>query len=346
TCELTFGQHGVPAMGWLVGEVHNGIAQMFEVIEQARMMVGTKAIATLSTGYLNALEYAKTRVQGADMTQMMDKTAPRVTITHHPDVRRSLMTQKAYAEGMRALYLYTATFQDEVTAEAVHGIDPELAFKVNDLLLPIVKGFGSETAYAKLTESLQTFGGSGFLQDYPIEQYIRDAKIDSLYEGTTAIQAQDFFFRKIVRDQGKALAYLANEIDTFVKNKSGNGRLKDQRELLATALGDVQAMAATLTGYLMAAQEDQASIYKVGLGSVRFLLSVGELVLGWLLARQAAVAIEKLDAGATGADKSFYEGKIAVASFFAKNMLPVLTSTRGIIENLDNEVMELDEAAF
>ena len=346
TCELTFGQHGVPAQGWLVGEVHNGIAQMFDVIEQARMMVGTKAIATLSTGYLNALEYAKSRVQGADMTQMMDKTAPRVTITHHPDIRRSLMTQKAYAEGMRALYLYTASFQDAVTAEVLHGIDPEMAFKVNDLLLPIVKGFGSETAYAKLTESLQTFGGSGFLQDYPVEQYIRDAKIDSLYEGTTAIQAQDFFFRKIVRDQGKALGYVAGEIDTFVTNKSGNGRLKDERELLATALADVQAMAATLTGFLMAAQEDQASIYKVGLGSVRFLLSVGELMLGWLLTRQAAVAIEKLDAGATGADKSFYEGKIAVASFFTKNMLPVLTSTRGIIENLDNELMELDEAAF
>jgi len=233
-----------------------------------------------------------------------------------------------------------------VTAEVLHGIDPEMAFKVNDLLLPIVKGFGSETAYAKLTESLQTFGGSGFLQDYPVEQYIRDAKIDSLYEGTTAIQAQDFFFRKIVRDQGKALGYVAGEIDTFVTNKSGNGRLKDERELLATALADVQAMAATLTGFLMAAQEDQASIYKVGLGSVRFLLSVGELMLGWLLTRQAAVAIEKLDAGATGADKSFYEGKIAVASFFTKNMLPVLTSTRGIIENLDNELMELDEAAF
>jgi len=346
TCELTFGQHGIPAQGWLVGEVHNGIAQMFDVIEQARMMVGTKAIATLSTGYLNALEYAKSRVQGADMTQMMDKGAPRVTITHHPDVRRSLMTQKAYAEGMRALYLYTASFQDEICADVVHGIDADLAFKVNDLLLPIVKGFGSETAYAKLTESLQTLGGSGFLQDYPIEQYIRDAKIDSLYEGTTAIQAQDFFFRKIVRDKGQALGYVANEIDTFVKNKSGNGRLKDERELLATALTDVQSMAATLTGYLMAAQEDQASIYKVGLGSVRFLLSVGELMLGWLLTRQAAVAIEKLDAGATGADKSFYEGKIAVASFFAKNMLPMLTSTRGIIENLDNEVMELDEASF
>ncbi len=346
TCELSLGQHGVPAKGWLVGEVHNGIAQMFEVIEQARMMVGTKAIATLSTGYLNALEYAKSRIQGADLTQMTDKAAPRVSITHHPDVRRSLMTQKAYAEGLRALYLYTATFQDAEVAQAVHGVDVELAAKVNDLLLPIVKGVGSEQAYAKLTESLQIFGGSGFLQDYPIEQYIRDAKIDSLYEGTTAIQAQDFFFRKIVRDQGTALGYVANEIDTFVKNESGNGRLKGERELLATALTDVQAMAASLTGYLMAAQEDQASIYKVGLGSVRFLMSVGDLVLGWLLQRQAAVAIEKLDEGATGTEKSFYEGKIAAASFFAKNFLPLLTSTRSTIENLDTDVMELDEAAF
>lgn len=346
TCELTFGQHGVPAKGWLVGEVHDGIAQMFDVIEQARMMVGTKAIATLSTGYLNALEYAKSRVQGADLTQMTDKTAPRVTITHHADVRRSLMTQKAYAEGLRALYLFTATYQDAAVAKAVQGVEPELAVKVNDLMLPIVKGVGSEQAYAKLTESLQTFGGSGFLQDYPVEQYIRDAKIDSLYEGTTAIQAQDFFFRKIIRDKGVALAHVAGQIEEFVKNESGNGRLKTERALLSKALEDVQGMAATLTGYLMASQEDSKNIYKVGLGSVRFLMSVGDLVIGWLLLRQAAVAIAALDAGAAGADKSFYDGKIAVASFFAKNMLPLLTSTRQVIETLDNEIMELDEAAF
>ena len=346
TCELTFGQHGIPAKGWLVGEVHNGIAQMFDVIEQARMMVGTKAIATLSTGYLNALEYAKERVQGADLTQMTDKTAPRVTITHHPDVRRSLMTQKAYAEGLRALYIYTATYQDAAVAQTLHGVDAELAVKVNDLLLPVVKGVGSEQAYAKLTESLQTLGGSGFLQDYPIEQYIRDAKIDSLYEGTTAIQAQDFFFRKIIRDKGTALAQVAGEIEAFIANESGNGRLKAERELLTTALADVQGMAATMTGYLMAAQEDISAIYKVGLGSVRFLMSVGDLLIGWLLARQAAVAIEKLDAGATGGERSFYEGKIAVASFFAKNFLPLLTSTRQVIETIDNDIMELDEAAF
>ncbi len=346
TCELTFGQHGVPAKGWLVGEVHEGIAQMFDVIEQARMMVGTKAIATLSTGYLNALEYAKDRIQGADLTQMMDKTAPRVSIMHHPDVRRSLMTQKAYAEGMRALYLFTATYQDPEVAKAVNGVDAELAMKVNDLLLPIVKGVGSEQAYAKLTESLQTFGGSGFLQDYPVEQYIRDAKIDSLYEGTTAIQAQDFFFRKIIRDKGVALAHVAGQIEEFVRNESGNGRLKTERALLAKALEDVQGMAATLTGYLMAAQEEQQSIYKVGLGSVRFLMSVGDLVMGWLLLKQSAVAIAALDAGVSDADRSFYEGKIAAASFFAKNFLPLLVGTRQVIEALDNEVMELEEAAF
>jgi alkylation response protein AidB-like acyl-CoA dehydrogenase len=346
TCELTFGQHGVPAKGWLVGEVHNGIAQMFEVIEQARMMVGTKAIATLSTGYLNALDYAKNRVQGADLTQMTDKTAPRVTITHHPDVRRSLMTQKAYAEGLRALYLYTSTYQDAAVANAVNGVDAELAVRVNDLLLPVVKGVGSEQAYAKLTESLQTFGGSGFLQDYPIEQYIRDAKIDSLYEGTTAIQAQDFFFRKIVRDKGIALTHISGQIEEFVKNESGNGRLKGERELLATALADVQAMAASLTGYLLAAQEDITSIYKVGLGSVRFLMSVGDLIIGWLLQRQAAAAIKALDASVNDTDQAFYQGKIAVASFFAKNFLPLLTSTRQVLETIDNDIMELDEAAF
>lgn len=346
TCELSFGQHGVPAKGWLVGEVHNGIAQMFDVIEQARMMVGTKAIATLSTGYLNALEYAKTRVQGADMTQLTDKTAPRVTITHHPDVRRSLMTQKVYAEGLRALYLYATTFQDAVAAKTINGVEAEDAVKLNDLLLPVIKGVGSERAYEKLTESLQTFGGSGFLQDYPIEQYIRDAKIDSLYEGTTAIQAQDFFFRKIVKDQGKSLAFISGQIEEFVKSETGNGRLKAERALLATALEDVQGMAASMTGNLMAAQQEITQVYKVGTASVRFLMSVGDLLIGWLLQRQTAVAIEALDAGATGADKSFYEGKIAAASFFAKNMLPLLTSTRAVLENVDNDIMELDEAAF
>jgi alkylation response protein AidB-like acyl-CoA dehydrogenase len=346
TCEITFGGHGVPAKGWLVGEVHNGIAQMFDVIENARMMVGTKAIGTLSTGYLNALDYAKQRVQGPDLTRMADKSAPRVAITHHPDVRRSLMSQKAYAEGLRAVYLYTAAHQNSDLAALVSGADADTAARVNDLLLPIVKGVGSERAYQYLTESLQTLGGSGFLQDYPLEQYIRDAKIDSLYEGTTAIQAQDFFFRKIARDHGVALAHIAGQVSEFITREAGNGRLKVERALLRTALEDVQAMAASLTGYLMAAAETPSELYKVGQGSVRFLLAVGDLLVGWQLLRGAEVAIGALDAGAAGAEQSFYEGKVAVAQFFARNMLPELAGVKTVLANLDNDVMEIDEAAF
>ncbi|WP_024795710.1 acyl-CoA dehydrogenase [Tomitella biformata] len=346
TCELTFGGHGVPAQGWLVGEVHNGIAQMFDVIEHARMMVGTKAIGTLSTGYLNALEYAKERIQGADMTQMTDKAAPRVSITHHPDVRRSLMVQKAYSEGLRAIYAYTAAHQDDAMALHVSGADHATAHRVNDLLLPIVKGVGSERAYQHLTDSLQTLGGSGFLQDYPIEQYIRDAKIDSLYEGTTAIQAQDFFFRKIARDRGVALAHLAGQIQAFLTSDSADSRLKGERVLLATALEDIQGMVTTMTGWLMGAQETPTDLYKVGLASVRFLMGFGDLLVGWQLLHHAEIALAALDNEPAEKDRAFYQGKVSVAQFFARNMLPELTASRKVVDHTDIDIMELDEAAF
>ena len=346
TCELTFGQHGTPAVGWLLGDKHDGIAQMFEVIEHARMLVGTKAIGTLSTGYLTALDYAKNRVQGADLPRMMDKTAPRVTITHHPDVRRSLMLQKAYAEGLRAVYIYTASFQDEIRAARATGADATLAGRINDLLLPIVKGVGSERAYEQLAQSLQTLGGSGYLQDYPIEQYIRDSKIDSLYEGTTAIQSLDFFFRKIVKDQGVALTHVAGEIQKFLDDETGNGRLKEERALLRTALEDTQGILASLFGYATGAMEDPASIYKVGQHSVRLLMSVGDLLIGWLLLRHAEVAQRALDTGASVKDTPFYQGKIGAARFFAATVLPELSARRKIVEQADNALMELDEAAF
>jgi alkylation response protein AidB-like acyl-CoA dehydrogenase len=346
TTELTFGQHGVPATGWLVGDTHKGIAQMFRLIEYARMMVGTKAISTLSTGYLNALDYAKTRIQGADMTQMTDKAAPRVSIIHHPDVRRSLLTQKVYAEGLRALYLYTSAHQDPSVAEIVSGADAEMADRVNDLLLPIVKGVGSERAYQCLTESLQTFGGSGFLQDYPIEQYIRDAKIDSLYEGTTAIQAQDFFFRKIARDQGVALSHLVGEIQKFLQSESARPELAQARALLATAMEDLTAMVAALTGYLIGSQQNSRDLYRVGLESVSLLLAVGDVLIGWLLLRQAEVALTALDHNPSARDADFYRGKIGAATFFAKNMLPRLSAQRRIADSVDLAIMDLDEAAF
>jgi alkylation response protein AidB-like acyl-CoA dehydrogenase len=347
TCEMTFGD-GQAAIGYLVGDVHEGIAQMFQVIEGARMMVGTKAMATLSTGYLNARDYAKERIQGADMTQMMDKAAPRVAITAHPDVRRSLMMQKAYAEGLRAVMVYTATWQDQITlAESGDsGIDLDMAESMNDLLLPIVKGVGSERSYEMLAQSLQTFGGSGYLQDYPIEQYLRDAKIDTLYEGTTAIQGLDFFFRKIVRDQFKAVFYLASQITETVKGGSGQDTFAAERELLGVALDDLQATIGKLGEWAMASQENPDELYKVGLNTTRLLMMVGDLVIGWLLLRQAEVAQAALDGGPKDRDKDFYVGKVAVAKWFAHSRLPLLTSERDVAQATDLDVMKLPEAAF
>ena len=345
TCEVSMGEKE-PCVGLLLGEVHNGIAQMFKVIEFARMMVGTKAISTLSAGYQQALAYAKTRVQGPDMTKMTDKASPRVTIINHPDVRRSLITQKAYAEGMRALVLYTASLQDDIVLAEAAGEDTSQLVAMNDLMLPIVKGFGSERAWVLLgTESLQTFGGAGFTQDWPLEQYVRDAKIDTLYEGTTAIQGMDFFFRKIVRDKGQALGIIAMQVSEFAKADNGSGFLSVERNLLSKALEDVQAIIGTLVGHAMMSQTEPKEIYKVGLNTSRLLLATGDLVTSWLLLRQAEIAQAKL-ADANSRDKSFYEGKIAAAKFFAATYLPPIAAQRIVAETTDNSIMEISEAAF
>ncbi|MGH3544420.1 MAG: acyl-CoA dehydrogenase [Mycobacteriales bacterium] len=355
TCELTFGERE-PAVGYLVGGVHNGIVQMFTIIEYARMLVGTKAIATLSSGYLGALDYAKQRVQGADLASMGDPSAPRVAITAHPDVRRSLLRQKCYAEGLRALVMYTADIQDQIVlAEHTTNTNPgsvssddtlEGLRRRNDLLLPIVKGCGSERSYELLgSESLQVFGGSGFLQDYPIEQYVRDAKIDTLYEGTTAIQGQDLLFRKILRDRGATLDALLAEIAESVATESGNERLKDVAVALERGVGDVGSMVRTMSGWAAASKQDSPQIYRVGLNTTRLLLSIGDLLIGWLLLRQAGIAARALNAG-SGSDTHFYQGKIAAARFFAQTVLPELAARRVTVETTTTEAMDLDVACF
>ena len=344
TCEVNLGEKE-PAVGYLLGDEHEGIAQMFKVIEFARMMVGTKAIATLSAGYQQALSYAKTRVQGGDMKVMNDKASPRVTIIKHPDVRRSLMVQKSYSEGMRALVLYTASIQDEIELARDAGNADRLADMeaLNDLLLPVVKGYGSEKSWTLLgTESLQTFGGAGFTQDWPLEQYVRDAKIDTLYEGTTAIQGLDFFFRKVVKDGGRALGLLGKEIADYAQ---ASGTHPKEKAALLKAVGDLNGIVAVLVGHAMASQESPIEIYKVGLNTSRCLMAVGDIITAWLLLRQADIAAEKLK-GDAGKHKDFFTGKIASAQFFCLNYLPHIAADRAIVEGTDGAIMEIPENAF
>jgi alkylation response protein AidB-like acyl-CoA dehydrogenase len=355
TCELSLGQDGEPCVGYLAGNVHEGIKQMFLVIEYARMMVGTKAMATLSTGYLNALDYAKIRVQGPDMTQMTDKSAPKVEIINHPDVRRMLMEQKAHAEGMRALVMYAGWVQDQAqlaahpaTGAGADDDEHDRWIAREDLLLPLVKGYCSEKAYELLgSMSLQTFGGSGFTQDYPVEQYIRDAKIDTLYEGTTAIQALDLLFRKIVRDQGATLTWYADQIRTFLKAGVDGDPFADERERLGVALDAAQSHLGVLLQHAMASMDEskRTELYKTGLQSTAFLASLAEVMIGWLLLRQAEVANDAMEVGGDK-DRDFYTGKIAAARYFAKAILPKVGLRAQLASEEDGALMTVPAAAF
>ncbi len=347
TCELTFGEKH-PARGILIGNTHNGIRQMFHVIEQARMAVGLKSMATLSTAYLNALAYTKIRVQGPDLKRATDKSAPRVTIIHHPDVRRMLMTQKCLAEGMRALCLYTAWTQDQRALATAAG-DKQLAATLdrrNDLLLPLVKGYCSHKAYEVLAMSLQCFGGSGYCQDYPIEQYIRDQKIDALYEGTTHIQALDLFFRKIARDGGQTLRGILGEAQTLAEKLTSDGPLAVEKAALTRGLADLQGIFMTMLGKV------GESPYHVGIHGNKILYATAELIIGWLLVRQAEVASQALadiEAGtrkAMSGDVDYYTGKLAAVRFYCRSVLPGLTLTRKLVEGSTLELMDLPEAAF
>ncbi len=336
TCEMTFGLER-SAVGYLVGGVHDGIRQMFRVIEHARMTIGTKSAATLSTGYLNALEYAKQRKQGADLARATDKTAPKVEIIGHPDVRRMLMIQKAHAEGLRALWSYAAYCQDQVLVSD----DPERWEKRSDFLLPLVKGYSSEKAYELLAMSLQVLGGSGYTQDYPMEQYIRDAKIDTVYEGTTGIQALDLFFRKIARDQGVTVAQLSADITEFVKGGIGSDELSGERETLARMLDDAQAHLGVMVNHALEAMAGSPDeIYKTGLHATPLLESLSEVVIAWQLLRHADIAIPGAD------DDAFLEGKVASARFFVAHVAPKIAARRVAAELENGALMDMSVEAF
>lgn len=338
TCEMAYGGGDTVCRGWLVGGVHDGIRQMFHVIESARMAIGVKSMSQVSTAYLNALAYAQERVQGPDLLKAADKTSPRVEIIRHPDVRRMLMHLKAHAEGMRALCYFVATLNQQMIDAGGYSADKDTG-RLIDLMLPLVKGYSSERGYDLLNTALQVFGGSGYVQDHPMEQYIRDQKIDSIYEGTTHIQALDLLFRKVARDGGVTLRGLMGRIQKTVETEVGGEALKDARARLARGLADAQGMFMALMGKV------GQSAYHAGMQGNRVLMALAELVIGWLLIEHAGVAAEKLPT-AKGADVDFYTGKIASAQYFADNVLPGLTLTRKLVEASSLALMDLPDAAF
>lgn len=351
TCELSFGQTSTPAVGWLVGDAHDGIAQMFRVIEYARMMVGTKAIATLSAGYAVALDYAKSRVQGQRITAM-DKNSDRVTIINHAEVRNMLLAQKAYSEGLRGLVLYTASWQDQIEAAkrgypSDSGLTETEMEAVNDLLLPLVKGVGSERSYEMLVLALQTLGGSGYLTDYPVEQYMRDAKIDSVYEGATIQQAMDLIYRKMLKNRFAALQHLLADIDARLSDAPPE--LEGVKAELGAAREHLQEMLALIAQWGLEAQAGQPErLDVIGYNSTRVLYAVGDWLIAsiLLLEAQHALRVSKSSDSASYSP-GFLAGKIGAAQFFAATVLPRLESDVKVARRLETlDITTWDESFF
>ncbi|WP_030689069.1 acyl-CoA dehydrogenase [Streptomyces sp. NRRL B-1347] len=346
TCELAFGLDGT-AQGWLVGERHDGLRQMFHAIRWARMLVGAKSVAALSSGSLNALGYARRRQQGTRLAHLGDPQAPRVTIIHHPDIRRSLLLQKAYAEGLRALFLLAASWQDRADTCRIRRDEAggRAAQAVADLLLPVVKGCCSERATELLcSETLQVYGGAGYLRDHPAEQYLRDTRIDTIYEGTTAIQSLDLVLRRVVKDEARALNVLLDEVYRFTSAVDPASPLKDERTALREGAEHTRALFNKLRDLAARSTHDPDVLDAIGLHARRALLTLGDLLVGWLLARQAEIAT--VADAPSPAERAFHDGKKTVSRFFSREVLPCLAVNRSVVEGADRTVMDLAEDAF
>ncbi len=342
TCELVLGNRE-PAVGTLLGDTHDGIRQMFEIITYVRMMVGLKTVAALSSGHLNARDYAMSRKQGRELVSLTGGRGgrPLVEIVDHPDIRRSLLTQKAYAEGGRALVLYTATMIDRFEAAAAMGTTDPVAVERHRMLLPIVKTWCAESGWRVLgQESLQVFGGSGYLRDYPLEQYVRDTKIDAIYEGTTGIQSLDLFERRLVRDRGETAGLLLGEI-AATANALHGGPLAAEAELLEDAL-------AAFRGLLDGAFERADQAPRVAaLGLTRLLMSMGDLIVGWLLLRAASAAADRLaDPGLLKTPEADLAGSVAAGRWFARQVLPHLHAELVAAKLLDDEPLALPDTSL
>ena len=332
TASLEFGGDQ-PAKAYLVGNLEDGIKNIFDGIRRFRMVVGIKSTETASAAYRLSLKHAQDRVQGTDLTNGNNPTTEKVAIIEHPSVRRMLMMQKMYVHGLRALDFWTATFQDTIALAKAKGGEDKLAEATNDLLLPLVKGFGAQRASESLALAQEVYGGAGYLMDHVIQQYRRDQAVDRIYEGTIVMQAHDLIFRKLRTPHGKAaFDQIVGEIKQFTAITE-NDALQDERELLDTALDDTLCILDTLAAYGEEFDKakkfggDKSIIKKADLSTTRALLAVGDVFVGWLLLRQAEIAQQKIET-ASEDDRAFYTGKIEAAKFFARDVLPGIAADK------------------
>jgi alkylation response protein AidB-like acyl-CoA dehydrogenase len=345
TCLLNFGDAG-HCIGWPVGgdgKLNQGMAQMFRLMNSARIAVGIQGISVASSAFLNALEYAKERKQGSSMKHWKDATAPRVSIIEHADVRRMLLDMKSRVEGIRALAVKLANHTD--SARVLRAKDEAKATYHQgqvDLLVPLVKAYGSDQGFRVCETAIQTYGGVGYTRDFPVEQYCRDAKIFSIYEGTNHIQAMDLVGRKLGQSGGANLQYFLTDIGRFVRGIVTHPTLGPAAKTLSVAQEALAASAMRMLTWFQA-----GNVAMVPLHANRFLEMMAETAVGWMLLDGATIALEKKGAVPAGhPDASFYEGKVAAALYYARNVLPAVELKARLMAEEDRTPIDIADAAF
>lgn len=355
TCTLNFGDEG-KCHGYLLGQEGQGIQLMFQMMNEARLGVGLQGFALGNLAYLYALKYAKERIQGVEITRMKDPTAPRVPIIKHPDVRRMLMTMKAYTEGLRAL-IYRAAYYADLAKVATDPQEKEFCENMVDLMIPVVKAYSTDIAF-RLTEwAIQIHGGYGYCGEYPVEQLCRDVKITSIYEGTNGIQAMDLVGRKLSLKKGALFLGWMKEINGFIEKYKNH-------EHLGSAVSQLEQAKNTLVNVAMQFGKAAAGgdILFPMLHACPFLEIFGEVELAYLLIQQALIAEDKLQAifdkyGAATpeaqnklieelSEAAFYKGKVFNAEFFVANILPHVQARATTILSGNRSALSIPEAAF
>jgi len=339
TCSLSLGSKG-KCRGTLLGEENKGMRAMFLMMNEARLLVGLQGLACASASYIHAVNYARQRIQGRHLLQIMDKSAPSVPIIQHPDVRRMLLTMKAYVEGMRSLLYYIGMCGDN----AAISEDPEVKATyqgIVDLLIPIAKGYVTDRAFEVCSMGVQIFGGYGYIREYPMEQLLRDCRITLIYEGTNGIQAMDLLGRKLGMNKGKTIMDLLGEIQHTIAAARTNSRTEGFADKVEAAVNKLGEVALHLGKTAMS-----PDVMAAFANAYPFMEVAGDVVMSWLLLWRATIAAEKLDAGAKKRDAAFYEGQLKNAEFFTHSVLPVTLGKMDVVLAANAAAVDMSEDAF
>jgi len=339
TCSMSLGSKG-KCRGMLLGEENKGMRSMFLMMNEARLLVGIQGFACASAAYMHAVNYARQRVQGRHLLQMMDKSAPSVPIIQHPDVRRMLLTMKVYVEGMRSLIYYVGMCDDR--RHVSENEEERAKYQgIIDLLIPVAKGYVSDRAFDVCNLGVQIFGGYGYIKEYPMEQLLRDCRITPIYEGTNGIQAMDLLGRKLGMNDGKPIMDLMAEIQAIIAAAKSHPRIQEFAGKVEAALNKLGEVALHLGKTVMSPQVMAAFAH-----AYPFMEVCGDVVLSWLLLWRATIAAQKLDNGAKKKDATFYEGQLKSVEFFTTSVLPVTLGKMNAILATNSAAVDISEDAF